>query len=136
MNNFIPEFIEVLTQDGWVSIKDYNPQSTLLLLDSEYKTGYLKPKVYSKMNYNGPLLEIETDTCKVYSKPSGQLLCNNVNTKAKLIKKGDLINRRFMWHRVENITTGEWQGTMYSLFFGESLFLPLKFEFDYWLHIV
>lgn len=136
MNNFIPEFIEVLTPDGWVSIKDYNPQSTLLVLDNNYKSGYLKPKIYSRMDYLGPLVEIETDSCKMYSKPSSQLVCNNEKLKAKQVKKGDLINRRYMWHRVENIATGEWQGGMHSLFFGESLYLPLKFEFDYWLHIV
>lgn len=136
MNNFIPEFLEILTQEGWISLDKYNKECPILLLNKDYKTGYAKPKIFSATKYKGELIEFETDSCRVYAKPSSVFLCNDSPVKAKDAKKGDLLNRRYMWHRIEHIERGEWEGNIHSLFFGESLYLPLKFEFDYWLHIV
>jgi hypothetical protein len=136
MNNFIPDFLEVLTAEGWIPLNQYNKECPVLLLNRNYRTGLLKPKAYSITHYKGQLIEFETDSCKVYAKPSSAFLCNDLPTKAKDAKKGDLLNRRYMWHRIEHVERGDWEGNLTSLFFGEDLYLPLKFEFDYWLHIV
>lgn len=136
MNNFVPDFLEVLTSEGWVELKHYNKTNKILLLNHNYKTGYLKPELVSLYPYKGVLLEVETDSCMVYLKPSSQLLCDDEIKKAKDLKKGDLINKRFMWNKIEKISEGEWQGTLINLFFGMNLLMPTRFENDYWLSIV
>lgn len=133
MNNFIPDFMEILTEEGWVQIDQYNSKNRVLLLNSNYKTGYLKPKVVSKRDFKGGLLEVTTESMKLYLKPSSKILVNDQLIKAKEIRKGDKLNKRYVWNRVERIDSGEWEGRLFSLFFGEDLLLPIKFEFDYCL---
>jgi hypothetical protein len=70
---------------------------------------------------------------KAFMKPSSKVFCNDKIMKAKEIHKGDRLNKRYMWNRIEKIDQGEWEGKLWSFFFGEDLLMPIKFEFDYWL---
>lgn len=133
MNNFIPDFMEILTEEGWVPLNQYNSKNRVLLLNSNYRTGYLKPKVVSKRDFKGSLLELTTESMTLYLKPSSKILVNDTLVKAKDIKKGDKLNKRYVWNKVEKIDAGEWEGRLFSLFFGEDLLMPIKFEFDYCL---
>lgn len=133
---YVPDFIEVLSDAGWIELKDYNPKGSVLVLDTKFKLGYLKPKQYSDYNYTGVLIEVETDSCTTYFKPSVSVLTNDKPCKAKELKQGDLLNRYNMWSRIDKINQGEWNGRLISLFFGEQLYLPIRFERDYCLLIV
>lgn len=133
---YIPEFMEVLTDSGWLELSHYNPKGSVLVMTNQFKLGYIKPKQYSSYNYNGLLIEIETDSCFTYIKPSVSVLTNDKPCKAKDLKKGDLLNRFNMWSKIDKITPGEWNGKLFSLFFGEELYLPVRFEKDYCLLIV
>lgn len=133
---YIPSFMEVLTPDGWLEIQNFNPKSSVLVISPNFKTAYLKPKEYSNYFYQGVLIEIDADTSLMYVKPSVKVLTNDKPKKAKEITKGDLLNRFNMWSRVEHTTPGQWEGKLFSLFFGEELYLPVKFDNDYCLLIV
>lgn len=136
MNNFIPEFMEVLTTQGWIEISKYRSEDKICLLSHNFKVGYLKPKLISQYNYNGDLLEIKLDNFTTYCKPSSKLLSNGKSVKGKDLRKGNTLDKVFMGSRIENITTGQWQGKMFELFFEYDLFMPVKFENDYCLIIV
>lgn len=136
MNNFIPEFMEVLTTEGWMELKDYKQRNPLFVLNKEFKYTYLIPKVYSKYTYNGPLLEIETESCQTFLKPNSKILIDGTPKKVKDIRKHDLLSRFYLGHRVDKVTEGIWEGNLHSLFFGEELYLPIRFEKDYCLLIV
>lgn len=133
---YIPSFMEVLTNDGWLPLNEYNPKGSVLVITPKFKLGYLQPKEYSNYNYKGVLLEIETDSCLTYIKPSTSVLTNDKPCKAKLLKEGDLLNRFNMWSKIDKISSGEWEGKLISLFFGEELYLPIRFENDYCLLVV
>lgn len=135
MNEFIPEVLNVLTDAGWINASSYNPQSSILVMDKDFKLGYLKPKIFSYYNYKGPLVEIITTSGIFYCKPSVSLLTNGEACKAKNIKRGNLLNRFDMWSKVEKVSTGEWEGKMTSFFFGEEVYMPVKFNRDYCLLI-
>lgn len=133
---FIPSFMEVLTDSGWLELSHYNPKGSVLVITPKFKLGYLKPLQYSDYNYSGSLVEIETDSCTLYVKPSVSVLTNDKACKAKELQKGDLLNRFNMWSKVDKINYGQWEGKLISLFFGEELYLPVRFEKDYCLLIV
>ncbi len=133
MNEFIPEVLDVLTESGWINLSHYNPKAGILVMTPDFKMGYLKPKVYSDYTYSGPLVEIITDSCILYCKPSVSLLTNDIPCKAKDLRKGNLLNRFNMWTRIESVSTGEWRGKMTSLFFGETVYIPVKYDTDYCL---
>lgn len=135
MNEFIPDVLDVLTESGWINLSHYNPKAGILVMTPDFKMGYLKPKVYSDYNYSGPLVEIITDSCILYCKPSVSLLTNNIPCKAKDLRKGNLLNRFNMWTRIEKVSTGEWEGKMTSLFFGETVYIPVRYDSDYCLLI-
>lgn len=133
---FIPDFMEVLSDVGWIELSNYNPKGSVLVMNSKFKLGYLKPKEFSNYNYTGTLLEIETDSCRLYLKPSVFILTNDKPCKGKDLHRGDLLNRYNMWSKIDTIVPGEWSGKLFSLFFGEQLYLPVRFEKDYCLLIV
>lgn len=133
---YIPSFIEILTPDGWLEIQDFNPKASVLVISPNFKTCYLKPKEFSNYNYQGTLMEIETDSCLIYIKPSVKVLTNDCPKKAKELIRGDLLNRFNMWSKIDNVTQGQWEGRLFSLFFGEELYLPIKFDNDYCLILV
>ena len=135
LNTFIPEVMDVLTDAGWVSLSHYNPKTSVLVMTNDFKTGYLKPKVYSDYKYQGPLVEIITDSCTLYCKPNVSLLTNGIPCQAKDLKKGVLLNRFNMWTKIESVSTGKWEGKMSSFFFGEEIYLPVKYDTDYCLSI-
>lgn len=133
---FIPDFMEVLTDFGWLELSHYNPKGSVLVIDKSFKTGFIKPREFSNYNYKGSLVEIETDSCMFYIKPSVKVLTNDQPCKAKDLKRGDLLNRYNMWSKIDKVNTGQWEGNLISLFFGEVLYLPIKFNNDYCLLIV
>ena len=133
---FIPDFMGVLTESGWVELKNLNTKGTVLVIGKNFKSGFIKPKQFSSYYYKGTLTEVITDNSRCYLKPSAQILANEVPTKSKDLRKGDLINKYYMWNRIEHIEPVEWEGHLYSLFFGEQLYLPIKFSSDYCLLIV
>lgn len=135
MNEFIPHVMDVLTESGWINLSYYNPESRILVMNKEFKMGYLRPKVYSDYKYKGPLMEIITDSCTLYCKPNVSLLTNDSPCKAKDLKRGNLLNRFSMWSRIERVTMGEWEGNMTALFFGESVYIPVKYDSNYCLLI-
>lgn len=136
MNNFIPEFMEVLTQSGWLELTQYKKRQPLLVLNKEFKPFYIVPKIISNYNYKGPLLEIHTDSCQLFLKPNSQVLINGKSKKAKDINKQDLFSRFHLGHKVDSVSIGEWSGKLHSFFFGEELYLPIRFENDYLLMVV
>lgn len=135
MNEFIPHVMDVLTESGWINLSYYNPESRILVMNKEFKMGYLRPKVYSDYKYKGPLMEIITDSCTLYCKPNVSLLTNDSPCKAKDLRRGNLLNRFSMWSRIEKVTMGEWEGNMTALFFGESVYIPVKYDSNYCLLI-
>jgi hypothetical protein len=135
MNEFIPHVMDVLTESGWINLSYYNPESRILVMNKEFKMGYLRPKVYSDYKYKGPLMEIITDSCTLYCKPNVSLLTNDSPCKAKDLRRGNLLNRFNMWSRIERVTMGEWEGNMTALFFGESVYIPVKYDSNYCLLI-
>jgi len=135
MNEFIPHVMDVLTESGWINLSYYNPESRILVMNKEFKMGYLRPKVYSDYKYKGPLMEIITDSCTLYCKPDVSLLANDLPCKAKNLKHGNLLNRFNMWSRIEKVSMGEWEGHMTALFFGESVYIPVKYDSNYCLLI-
>jgi hypothetical protein len=146
-NNFITEFTEVLTKnDGWKQISVVGSKEFLLVMDSELKTDWLKPSVLDHYNFNGLLKRIETDSEILFLKPSTEIMISkkrhNGNTEfmystaGKELHKGDLISRKHMWHMIHSSNNVPWMGKMYRLFFGEDLFLPIRFGNDYSLLVV
>lgn len=134
--SFIPGFMEVLSDAGWIELSNYNPKGSVLVLNKDFKIGYLIPKSYSNYNYRGTLMEINTESCLIYCKPSVSILVNDAKVKSRDIKKGQLLNRFNMWSKVESIHPGEWEGKLYGLFFGEEVYLPVKYNDDYCLLVV
>ncbi len=134
--SFIPDFMEVLTDSGWLELSHYNPKGSVLVLDKDFKLGYLKPKEFSNYKYKGVLIEIYTDSCLIYCKPNVSILTNEQPCKSRDIKKGNLLTRYNMWTRVESVHRGEWEGTLKSLFFGEEVYLPVRYNTDYCLLVV
>lgn len=131
--SYIPSFMEVLTNQGWLEVSHYNTENTLLVVSYDFKTLLLKPKEFSNYLYKGPLLEIDTDSCRTYIKPSVKVLSNNKICKAKELHKGDKLDRYHMFSKIEHIECGEWEGKLFSIFFGEPVYLPIKFDKDYCL---
>lgn len=136
MNNFIPDFIEVLTTEGWLELKDYRQRNPVLVLNKELRPSYIIPRVYSKYSYQGPLIEIETETCQIFLKPSSKILVDGLSKKVKELSKKDMLSRYYLGHKIDKLTHGYWDGNVHSLFFGEELYLPIKFEKDYCLLVV
>lgn len=130
--NFIPEFTEILTSEGWVEIGHCNFKLPILLI-REGKLLYLKPKMFSSYEYLGELIEIETERCCIFLKPSTVLSVNETLKKAERIKKGDLLDKYYLFQEVVKIQKGLWEGKVYSIQFETPLLslLPIKFEQDY-----
>ena len=143
-DNFIPDFIEILTDVpnvhnvesnhcGWTEVKDYFNKHRVLVLDKDLKTKWIIPKVVSKVPYNGRLIEVESDSCTMYFKPSSFVLSGDGVKKSKELDRKDNLTRRYFYQKVEKIKDGMWEGNMYALFFGEPCYLPVRFERDYCL---
>lgn len=132
--NFIPEFTEILTSEGWLEIGHCNFKLPILLI-REGKLLYLKPKIFSSYDYCGELIEIETERCRIFLKPSAILSVNESLKKADLIKKGDLLDKHYLYQEVVKTQKGLWEGKVYSIQFETPLLslLPIKFEHDYFL---
>lgn len=128
--NFIPEFTEVLTSEGWVEVSKCNFKVPLLtILDNQ--ASYKRPKMFSFYEYKGDLMEVETDSCVIYLKPSTILIVNESPKRIDLVKKGDLLDKHFLYQEVISVKKGEWQGKVYSIKFDIPCVMPIKFEKDY-----
>lgn len=129
--NFIPEFKQVLTRDGWVEIGDYydgikkSPLEVLVIYKN--KCVYVCPKSFNQSFYQGVLIELITDTSRVILKPSNII----EGKKIKEFRTGDRLSSYFMFQTIEKINRVLWEGNQYSLFFGKNVLLPIKFENDY-----
>lgn len=130
--NFVPEFTEILTSEGWVEIGHCNFKLPLLLI-REGKLLYLKPKMFSSYHYSGDLVEIETERCSIFLKPSTILLVNESTKRADMVRKGDLLDKYYLSQEVVKTHTGLWEGRVFSIQFETTLLslLPIKFEQDY-----
>ena len=73
-NNFITEFTEVLTRDGWKTIGEVKSKETLLVLDTDLGINYLKPSIIDSYDFKGSLRKIETDSETLLLRPSTQIL--------------------------------------------------------------
>lgn len=136
MNNFIPDFLEVLTTEGWMELTQYKKRNPIMVLNKNLDHSYIIPKVLSSYDYKGPLLEIETETCTTFLKPSSKILVNGETKSAKDLRKNESLSRYHLGHKIESIQAGQWEGKLLSFFFGEELYLPIKFEKDYCLLVV
>lgn len=130
--NFIPEFTEILTSEGWVEIGVCNFKQPILIVRGG-KLLYLKPKVFSSYEYKGDLVQVETESCSIFLKPSTLLMVNEDLKRADLIKKGDRLDKYFLFQEVVKTHTGLWEGKVFSIKFETGLLslLPIKFEKDY-----
>lgn len=130
--NFIPEFTELLTSEGWIEIDKCNFKQPILVIRGK-KVLYLKPKIFSSYVYKGELIEIETERCSIYLKPSTVIIVNEIPTKVDLVRKGDLLDKYFMYQEVVTTKKIVWEGKVYSIKFEDDTlsFLPIKFEQDY-----
>lgn len=131
--SYIPSFMEILTCEGWAEIDKYNNKDTVLILNPDFKIFYIRPKEFSNYHYKGELVQIESEVATFYVKPNVQLHTSCGIKKAKELIKGDLLSKYYMWNKVSSTTRGEWEGKLYSIFFGEDCLLPVKFEQDYCL---
>jgi hypothetical protein len=130
--NFIPEFTEILTSEGWLEISKCNFKQPILLIRNG-KLVYLKPKLFSSYLYKGDLVQIETESCSIFLKPSTIIWVNDKPKKANLVRKGDYLDKYFLHQEVVKTHTGLWEGKVYSMQFETDLLclLPIKFEQDY-----
>lgn len=130
--NFIPEFTEILTSEGWIEVGHCNFKLPLLLIRNG-KLLYLKPKMFSSYDYKGDLVQIETESCSIFLKPSTTLMVNEKPKRADFIKKGDHLDKYFLHQEVVKTHTGLWEGKVFSIKFETDLLslLPIKFEQDY-----
>jgi hypothetical protein len=135
MLNYIPEFIDVLTKDGWKEVQSLkiSKVGNVLKINEDNKIEFLPIKGISKYAYEGPLLEIYTETCCTYLKPSSFVLCKDGLVKGKDLKKGDYLKRYHEGHKILRLKEVLWKGTLYNLSFNDDYFLPVKFKDDYYL---
>lgn len=130
MLNFIPQFKQVLTREGWLDIDGYyeavKKSPIEILVIHNKRCHYAIPKSFSQNFYQGILIELITDTSRVILKPS-----NKFDKKVKELRIGDRLDNYFMFQTIEKINKVLWEGNQYSLFFGEPVLLPVKFENDY-----
>lgn len=131
----LPGFKQVLSREGWVDLEDYysmikrSPYEVLIVYNGHCI--YSCPKSFSCTYYTGNLIEIITDTSRVIVKPNTNLMVNNNSKKASVVNKGERLNRFFSSQTVDKTELVEWEGNILSLFFGQDVLLPLKFENDY-----
>lgn len=135
MLSFIPEFIEILSSEGWIEVKQYRLKSRLpiLTLDSSNKINYVPIMGTSTYDYKGPLLEIETESCLMYAKPTSWIQSDGELVKAKELRIASKIDRYHLGHEVLKVNIGEWEGKLYRLDFKEDVVIPVKFQNDYYL---
>jgi len=138
INTFIPEFIEILTEEGWIEIQHFSNKGRVLTLTPEFKIQYLAPIYYSDYKYNGPLLEIETDCFITYTKPSSFIQKEKEIDKCRNLKKGDHLRKYNLYSRIEHVLEYAWEGQLFSLSFKNKDYslLPIRFEKDYCLLVV
>ena len=132
-NSFVPGFNQVLTAEGWRELSIYNHKTPVLTLDAGMKIQYLVPKVVSKHYYEGRVITLDMGHATAALKPSSNVLTRAGIKKAKDITKEDRLNRYYLSQEVEHVDIYEWEGSMYSLFFGSPLFIPIKLNNDYLL---
>ena len=130
--NFIPEFTEILTSEGWIEIGMCNFKQPILVI-RKHKLLYVKPKMFTSYDYRGELVEVETENCSIFLKPSALIIVNEKPKRADLLRKGDLLDKYFLHQEVVKTHTGVWEGKVFSLKFETDLLslLPIKFEQDY-----
>ena len=133
--NFIPEFIEILTTDGWIEIGKFNFKLPLLTI-LEDKAEYMSPKMFSHYIYEGELIEITTEKYSIFLNPSSCLLVNQTTQEVSKIKKGDKLDKYYLYQETVQVKKDEWQGRVFSLQFNQSVLLPIKFEGDYSLLVI
>jgi hypothetical protein len=135
MLSFIPEFIEILSSEGWIEVKNYTLKSRLPILtfDNQKKISYLPIMGTSTYDYKGPLLEIETESCLMYTKPTSWILSDGELVKSKELVKGSNIDRYHMSHEIVKMNIGEWEGKLYRLDFKDNVTIPVKFQNDYYI---
>lgn len=131
----LPGFKQVLSREGWVDLDDYysmlkkSPYEILVIYQGHLI--YSCPKSFSSTYYKGSLIEIITDSSRVIVKPSTKLMVDSVEKKASTLNKAERLNRYFSYQTIDKVNQVNWEGTTFSLFFGESVLLPVKFENDY-----
>lgn len=132
---FLPGFKQVLSREGWVDLETYyellkkSPYEILVIYKGHCV--YSCPKSFSQTTYKGTLMEIITDTSRVIVKPSTKLVVNSKIQKASTLRDGERLNRFFSSQVVDRSEFVNWEGNILSLFFGEDVLLPVKFENDY-----
>lgn len=136
--NFLPEFVQVLTRDGWVDLSEWmnlqgKAKATPVCLLYQEKLIYQPPTQYSKIYYSGPLLRLETQNSDVIIKGATTILTQRGHVKGKELEAGDHLRRYHMSQIIEKIERVTWEGPMYHLFFGEDVLLPVKYDSDYTL---
>ena len=139
MNNFVPEFLSVLTRYGWVPLSSSKDATNveILTIKNGHKQ-YVKPKVVSKYPYQGILKRVETDSIHIQSifdnngdtvinnthkseiflKPASLVISKDKQVSGKSLVKFDSLDKIFMSQQIVNIEDVQGQGNLVSLFFG------------------
>lgn len=128
--NFIPEFKQVLSSDGWIDIGQYyrslKRHSNDILVIKDNRCIFTCPRSFSEMYYNGPMLEFSTDSSRVILKPNSVL-----DKELSLYVRGDTFKKYYSHQEVLRKESVLWEGSLFSLYFGTNVLLPIKFENDY-----
>lgn len=129
----MPDFLEILTDNGWLELSKFRMTYPIHLcrITPDQKVIKETPYQFSKYFYDGPLLEIETDHCTVYLKPSSYVITDKGSQRAEELTRGDQLVKYHMSHKIEKINHGVWKGNVCSFKFNSDNYLPIKFEKDY-----
>lgn len=71
-----------------------------VLVIRNHKLLYVKPKIFSSYEYRGDLVEVETENCSIFLKPSALIIANEKPKRADLLRKGDLLDKYFLHQEV------------------------------------
>ena len=131
----LPGFKQVLSREGWIDLEDYynllKKGTYEVLVIYKGHCVYSCPKSFSSTFYSGILTEVITDTSRVILKPSTKLMVESVEKKVSSLSPGERMNRYFSYQVANKREEVKWNGNIFSIFFGESVLLPIKFENDY-----